>query len=33
MCVAPTRHFEIAFHMFDVDGNGNIDIGEFEQVL
>jgi Ca2+-binding EF-hand superfamily protein len=28
----PTRHFEIAFHMFDLDGNGNIDIDEFDQL-
>lgn len=32
MLSTPTRHFEIAFHMFDIDGNGNIDIGEFEQL-
>lgn len=29
---APTRHFEIAFYMFDLDGNGNIDLAEFEQL-
>jgi calcium uptake protein 1, mitochondrial len=29
---APTRHFEIAFQMFDLDGNGNIDIVEFENL-
>lgn len=29
---APTRHFEVAFHMFDLDGNGNIDLEEFEQL-
>lgn len=32
MLSTPTRHFEIAFHMFDIDGNGNIDIGEFEHL-
>lgn len=32
MLSTPPRHFEIAFHMFDIDGNGNIDIGEFEQL-
>ncbi|CAF0890440.1 unnamed protein product [Brachionus calyciflorus] len=28
----PVRHFEIAFHMFDSDGNGNLDIQEFEHL-
>ncbi|RNA24969.1 calcium uptake 1 mitochondrial isoform X2 [Brachionus plicatilis] len=28
----PVRHFVIAFHMFDSDGNGNLDIQEFEQL-
>lgn len=28
----PQRHFEIAFHMFDLDGNGNIDLSEFEHL-
>lgn len=29
---APTRHFEIAFKMMDLDGSGNVDIEEFEQL-
>lgn len=29
---APKRHFEIAFYMFDEDGNGNIDLAEFEKL-
>jgi Ca2+-binding EF-hand superfamily protein len=29
---APNKHFEIAFQMFDVDGNGDIDYQEFEQL-
>jgi calcium uptake protein 1, mitochondrial len=29
---APTRHFEIAFKMMDLDGSGNVDIDEFEQL-
>ena len=29
---APTRHFEIAFKMFDLNGDGEVDVEEFETV-
>ncbi len=29
---APARHYEIAFMMFDLDGNGQVDVGEFQKV-
>jgi Ca2+-binding EF-hand superfamily protein len=29
---ASPRQFELAFKMFDLDGNGFVDIGEFVQV-
>ena len=29
---APMRHFEIAFKMFDLNGDGEVDYGEFEKV-
>lgn len=36
MCVlcypAPQRNFEIAFKMFDLNGDGEVDLEEFEQV-
>jgi len=28
----PTRHFEMAFRMFDLNGDGNVDITEFKKV-
>eukprot|EP00118_Oscarella_pearsei_P007397 m.35984 g.35984 ORF g.35984 m.35984 type:complete len:418 (+) comp32197_c0_seq2:46-1299(+) len=28
----PKRHFEIAFHMFDLNGDGNVDKQEFDKV-
>lgn len=34
MCVfnvAPQRNFEIAFKMFDLNGDGEVDMEEFEQ--
>ena len=30
--LAPKRHFEIAFRMFDLDGDGNVDQQEFDKV-
>ena len=30
--VASRRHFEIAFRMFDLNGDGDVDSSEFEQV-
>lgn len=32
MCAAPQRNFEIAFKMFDLNGDGEVDLEEFEQV-
>mmetsp|Transcript_10163 Transcript_10163/g.25471 ORF Transcript_10163/g.25471 Transcript_10163/m.25471 type:complete len:404 (-) Transcript_10163:53-1264(-) len=29
----PTKHFKMAFQMFDLDGNGNIDCAEFQKVI
>lgn len=29
--VAPQRNFEIAFKMFDLNGDGEVDMEEFEQ--
>ncbi|ETV94290.1 hypothetical protein, variant 2 [Aphanomyces invadans] len=29
----PVEHFEVAFHMFDLDGNGTVDKTEFLEVL
>ena len=29
---APKRNFEIAFRMFDLDGNGVVDADEFDKV-
>lgn len=29
---APRRQFEIAFRMFDINGDGELDINEFEVV-
>jgi Ca2+-binding EF-hand superfamily protein len=29
---APPRNFEIAFRMFDINGDGELDIEEFDQV-
>lgn len=29
---APQRNFEIAFKMFDLNGDGEVDLEEFEQV-
>uniref|UniRef100_A0A8B9KCJ3 Calcium uptake protein 1, mitochondrial n=1 Tax=Astyanax mexicanus TaxID=7994 RepID=A0A8B9KCJ3_ASTMX len=31
-CSAPQRNFEIAFKMFDLNGDGEVDLEEFEQV-
>lgn len=31
-CPAPQRNFEIAFKMFDLNGDGEVDLEEFEQV-
>ena len=30
--LAPKRNFEIAFRMFDLDGNGVVDADEFDKV-
>lgn len=30
---APQRNFEIAFQMFDLNGDGNVDAEEFEKVF
>lgn len=35
VCLSPTvsrRHFEIAFRMFDLNGDGDVDCEEFEMV-
>lgn len=32
LCPAPQRNFEIAFKMFDLNGDGEVDLEEFEQV-
>lgn len=32
LCAAPQRNFEIAFKMFDLNGDGEVDLEEFEQV-
>ena len=29
---APSHHFEVAFKMFDLNGDGEVDVGEFETV-
>lgn len=29
--IAPQRNFEIAFKMFDLNGDGEVDMEEFEQ--
>lgn len=31
-CPAPQRNFEIAFKMFDLNGDGEVDLEEFDQV-
>ena len=31
--LAPKRNFEIAFRMFDLDGNGVVDAQEFDKVI
>jgi Ca2+-binding EF-hand superfamily protein len=31
LLVAPQRNFEIAFKMFDLNGDGEVDMEEFEQ--
>lgn len=31
-CIASRRHFEIAFRMFDLNGDGDVDCEEFEKV-
>ena len=30
--IFPSSHFEIAFKMFDLNGDGNVDADEFEKV-
>lgn len=32
MCLASRRHFEIAFRMFDLNGDGDVDCEEFQKV-
>lgn len=32
VCPAPQRNFEIAFKMFDLNGDGEVDLEEFDQV-
>lgn len=32
LCPAPQRNFEIAFKMFDLNGDGEVDLEEFDQV-
>lgn len=32
LCVASRRHFEIAFRMFDLNADGDVDVEEFEKV-
>lgn len=32
MILASRRHFEIAFRMFDMNGDGDVDADEFDQV-
>ena len=32
LLTTPRRNFEIAFRMFDLDGNGVVDSAEFEKV-
>ena len=32
VCSAPSHHFEIAFKMFDLNGDGEVDVDEFEKV-
>ena len=32
MLTTPRRNFEIAFRMFDLDGNGVVDAQEFDKV-
>lgn len=32
MSTAPARHFEIAFKMFDLNGDGEVDCEEFQTV-
>lgn len=32
LCAAPQRNFEIAFKMFDLNGDGEVDLEEFDQV-
>ena len=32
VCSAPPRMFEIAFKMFDLNGDGNVEFEEFEKV-
>ena len=30
---APPRNFEIAFRMFDINGDGELDLEEFQKVM
>ena len=30
---APPRNFQIAFRMFDLNGDGNLDLDEFNKVI